>query len=101
LASHAGVRHEDGRGAIHEMARQTPLIRVTPAAAIVSIERPVMGKTTKTPRGSARPLNPLWTFHQQRGAPRIDVRKLRHGFLLADLMSFLTTCSLSISKRQP
>ena len=26
----------------------------------------------------------LIIHHQQRGAPRIDVRKLRHGFLLSD-----------------
>jgi hypothetical protein len=40
----------------------------------------------------------LIIHHQQRGAPGINVRKLRHAFLLADVMSFLTTCSPSISK---
>jgi hypothetical protein len=38
----------------------------------------------------------LIIHHQQRGAPRIDVRKLGHGFLL-QMMSFLSTCSLSVS----
>jgi hypothetical protein len=33
----------------------------------------------------------LIIHHQQRGAPGIDVRKLRHGFLLAD-DEFLTMC---------
>ena len=43
----------------------------------------------------------LIIHHQQRGAPRIDVRKLRHGFLLAnDQFSYDVplTCSLSISR---
>jgi hypothetical protein len=34
----------------------------------------------------------LIIHHQQRGAPGIDVRQLRHGFLLADGMSFLPMC---------
>src|SRR5258708_36477631 len=40
----------------------------------------------------------LIIHHQQRGAPRIDVRKLRHGFLLADnefSYDVPPTCSLS------
>jgi hypothetical protein len=31
----------------------------------------------------------LIIHHQQRGAPGINVRKLRHGFLLADGISFI------------
>src|ERR1700720_874468 len=43
----------------------------------------------------------LIIHHQQRGAPRIDVRKLRHGFLLADdefSYDVPLTRSLSISR---
>src|SRR5712672_1184029 len=42
----------------------------------------------------------LVVHHQQRGAPRIDVRKLSHAFLLADggfSYDLPLTCSLSIS----
>jgi hypothetical protein len=34
----------------------------------------------------------LIIHHQHRSAPGIDVRQLRHGFLLAEVMSFLTMC---------
>jgi hypothetical protein len=38
----------------------------------------------------------LMIHYQQRGAPRINVRKLEHRLLL-QMMSFLSTCSLSVS----